>query len=221
MRRWAENGGVAILLGLVVLAGPVPAVESDTDDQEAAPGQRDSDGQARPPEPGATAPGEEQSVRPQACVDGTDLGTIRVQLGTVEAGVKVGEEIPIPVRVKGVCGLAAFSFGIALESRIAQLVRVEQTPFLAGKPPVPVQFMGLRPGASRQTIAGLRAAGTGGVDGVGTLARLIFRGMARGATRIDIVRLKLFDADLNEMVTNPVPVRLTVFTDPPTGALKR
>ena len=201
---------MVILMGLTVLSGPSAVVDVGPAGAEMASGRQDASQQAPPPEPDQVPQEDVAPARPEACVDGRDLGPIRVQLGSVEAAIRVGEEIPIPVRVKGVCGLAGFSFGIVLESRTAQLVRVEQTPFLAGKPPVAVEFAGLTPGAPRQTIAGLRARGTGGVDGVGTLARLVFRGITAGATRIEIVRLKLFDADLNEMATNPVPIRLTV-----------
>jgi len=201
---------MVILVGLTVLSGPAAAADVDPDGAEKASGRQDAVHQAPPPEPDQVPQENVAPARPEACVDGRELGPIRVQLGSVEAVTRVGEEVPIPVRVRGVCGLAGFSFGIVLESRTAQLVRVEQTPFLAGKPPVDVEFVGLTPGAPRQTIAGLRARGTGGVDGIGTLARLVFRGRTAGATRIEIVRLKLFDADLNEMATNSVPIRLTV-----------
>jgi hypothetical protein len=204
---------MGILLGLSLLSGPATAVNAGQDGAEKAAGPSGGAAQVTPPEADQAPPPEAAPPRPEACVDGRALGPIRVQLGSVEAVTRVGEEIPIPVRVRGVCGLAGFSFGIVLESRTAQLVRVEQTPFLAGKPPVDVEFIGLTPGAPRQTIAGLRARGTGGVDGIGTLARLIFRGRTAGVTRIEIVRLKLFDADLNELPVNPVPLRLTVLSD--------
>ena len=123
---------------------------------------------------------------------------------------RIGEELPLPVRVKGVCDLAGFSFWIQIDSHVAELVRVEQTPFLAGKPPVDTEFVGLMPGAPRQTVAGARVPGSGGVDGVGTLARLIFRGRNAGATRIQVIRLKLRDPDGEEIPSFAVPVRLTV-----------
>jgi hypothetical protein len=210
MGLWATRAWWVILVGLTALPGPVAAGDIRGEAPEKASGRQDAAHQAMPAESDQAPQEEAAPARPQACLDGRDLGPIRVQLGAVEAVTRVGEEVPIPVRIKGVCGLAGFSFGVVMESRTAQLVRVEQTPFLAGKPPVDVEFVGLTPGAPRQTIAGLRARGTGGVDGIGTLARLVFRGMTEGATRIEIVRLKLFDADLNEMATNPVPIRLTV-----------
>jgi hypothetical protein len=201
-------GGPILVLTLAALPWGMTAGGTAPGHQQDGDGRADGVARATPKTPVATPP-----ARPQACVDGRELGPRRVQIGAVEAATRVGQEIAIPVRVKGVCGLAGFAFGITLNSRIADLVRVEQTPFLSGQPPVDVEFIGLRPGARRQTIAGLRARGTGGVDGIGTLARLIFRGMAEGSTTIELARLKLYDVDLKEMPTQAVPMRLTVLPE--------
>lgn len=144
------------------------------------------------------------------CADGLKHEPVRVQIGTVEAVTQVGQEVSIPVRVKGVCNLAAFSFWLTFDSRVASLERVEQTPFLAGDPPQETKFTGLVAGTGPQTIKGIRKVGTGGVDGIGTLARLIFKGRTRGASRIDLVRLHLYDVQGQEISTDPRGVRLTV-----------
>ena len=170
MGRYGTNRCLPLLAVLAALAGPaMPGLAQQEETTERADGVAGATPQAP-----KTAP----AARPEACLDGRELGPIRVQLGTVEALTRVGEEVAIPVRVKGVCGLAGFAFGITLETRVAQLVRVEQTPFLSGKPPVAVEFLGLQPGAPRQTIAGLRARGSGGVDGIGTLANVYGGGAA-------------------------------------------
>ncbi|MFQ5718631.1 MAG: cohesin domain-containing protein [Acidobacteriota bacterium] len=146
-------------------------------------------------------------ARPAACVDGPK-GPVRVQIGVVEALTRVGQDLPLPVRVKGVCDLASFELGIQLDRHVARLVRVEQTPFLEGDPAVPLDFHGPIPG--RAQIRAARPAGSGGVDGVGTLVRLILRGVAPGATTIRLVRPRLFDPDGQPIEIVAVPVRLTV-----------
>ncbi|MFQ5670803.1 MAG: cohesin domain-containing protein [Acidobacteriota bacterium] len=160
-----------------------------------------------------SAPSSPEKRRPEACLHPERLGPIRVQVGTNKMFVKVGHTIQIPVRVKGVCDLAAFHFGLAFNPRVARLVRVEQTPFLAGDPPVEIAFQGLRPGAGQQTIMGARPPGTGTVDGIGTLARLVFVGWTTGMTTIRLTRLHLQDGERREFRSFQVPVDLFVRPD--------
>jgi hypothetical protein len=193
----------ALLVGCLLLCVPGATAQEAVEPAE--------DGQTRPPaETVGTAEQPPPPERPEVCLREDALGPVRVQIGVVEAVTWVGAELPLPVRVKGVCNLAGFSFWIQIDSRIAELVRVEQTPFLAGKPRVDTEFVGLVPGAPRQTITGIRPRGSAGVDGVGTLARLILRGRSQGATQIKAVRLKLWDPDGEEIESFSVPVRLTV-----------
>lgn len=156
-----------------------------------------------------TAPAGEKP-RPQACAEGGTLGPIRIQVGAVEALAYVGKTVSLPVLVKGVCDLGGFNFWLTYDHRVVQLVEVAETPFLAGSPPVELAFTGLQPGAPRQTIRGSRPPGSGGVDGRGILARLVFRGLAEGNTRINLVRLHLYDPQGEEIDSFQVPVRITV-----------
>lgn len=149
-------------------------------------------------------------ARPQACAEGKALGPVRIQVGAVEALVYVGKKVTLPVLVKGVCDLAGFSFWMNYDRRLVQLVEVGETPFLAGSPPVELEFTGLQPGVPRQTIEGVRPPGSGGVDGRGILARLVFRGLAQGQTSINLLRLHLFDPQGVELPSFQVPVRITV-----------
>ncbi len=190
----------ALILAAAGLGVPVPGAVA----VPAGPG-----GEAVPAADGALD-------RPDPCEAGADLGPIRVQVGAVEALTEVGAPIAIPVRVKGVCGLGGFSFWLQFDRGIADLVDVQETPFLAGDPAVEVEFLGLRPGAPRQTIAGRRPPGSGGVDGIGTLARLIFVGRNPGRTEVHLVRLQLFDPEGKELASQAVPMRLNVL---PAGSI--
>jgi len=158
-------------------------------------------------DPGPSTP---PSARPPGCTDGSDLGPIRVQIGAVEAIASIGQVMPLPVRVKGVCNLGGFKLWLTYNHSVTRLVDVQPAPFLAGDPPVDTRFVGLRPGARYQTIEARRPPGTGGVHGVGTLAKLFFQGLAEGYSDIQLVRIFLYDADGNEMETDLHPVRLTV-----------
>ena len=191
-----------ILAGM--LAGPVQA------------GGFPPGGPPGPGSPGQTVapatPDDAEAIprqRPQPCIDGT-VGRVRIQIGSVEAYIEVGKEIRLPVRVKGVCDLAAFTLGIQLDRHIAELVRFEQTPFLQGDPPVDLAFQGIDPARSVQVVRVSRPAGSGGVDGVGTLVRLIVRGRTPGATQIVVIRPRLFDPAGEAIESFAVPVRLTV-----------
>ena len=176
-----------------------------TDRRPAHPGQA---GDAVPAAP-VLAAAEAGRDRPQRCLDGT-MGKVRIQIGTVEALAIVGKDLLLPVRVKGVCDLAAFTLGIQLDRRVAELVRVEQTPFLQGDPPVDVEFFGLDSASSAQVIRAFRPKGTGGVDGVGTLVRLVIRGRTPGSTQIRVVRPRLLDPASKLIDSYTVPVRVTV-----------
>lgn len=176
-------------------------------------------GQSRPqtaPAASAENAPADGKPRPQACIDGRTLGPIRVQVGTVQVGTNVGKTISVPVRVKGVCDLAAFSFWLTYDHAIVELVAVAETPFLAGSPPVDIKFIGLQPGARLQTIQGRRPEGAGGVDGVGTLARLVFRGRSEGRTDVNVVRLRLQDPEGVELPSVQVPVNIMVLPVPVT-----
>jgi len=122
----------------------------------------------------------------------------------------VGKTVSVPVRVKGVCDLAAFSFWLTYDHHVVELVEVAETPFLAGSPPVDIDFTGLQPGAALQTIQGRRPSGSGGVDGVGTLARLVFRGLVEGRTDVNVVRLQLRDSEGAMMPSQEVPINIMV-----------
>lgn len=161
--------------------------------------------------PSAPADGE---PRPQACAEGKTLGPVRIQIGAVDALVFVGNTVTLPVLVKGVCDLGGFSFWLTYDRSVVQLLEVGETPFLAGSPPVDYDFTGLLPGAPRQTIRANRPPESGGVDGRGILARLVFRGLAQGNTRINLVRLHLYDPGGDEISSFQVPVRLTVLPVP-------
>ena len=196
---------------------PVPAASSPGGQSRPQTAPADSAQEAttdHPPTAGAVPPGGKP--RPQACTDGRSLGPIRVQVGTVQVGTYVGKTISVPVRVKGVCDLAAFSFWLTYDHNIVELVEVAETPFLAGSPPVDITFVGLRPGARLQTIQGRRPEGAGGVDGVGTLARLVFRGRVEGRTDVSVVRLRLQDPEGVELPSNQVPVNIMVLPVPVT-----
>ncbi len=167
-------------------------------------------GQAASPEPsGALQVNSANS--PDPCAGKGLEGPVRVQIGTVEAGIHVGGTISLPVRVKGVCGLAAFRLWVTYDRTVLKLEEVLPAPFLAGDPPVELEFVGLRPGAARQTVEGARPEGLGGVDGIGTLARLIFKGLSEGSTEIQLVRLQLFAEDGSLIPSRPYPVRMTVY----------
>lgn len=193
----ASPGGVQ-----AAAADPGAHVPVPDEGREAAAGA--ASGAASPP-----------PVRPETCTDGRDPGPIRVQIGAVEAITYIGQVMPLPVKVKGVCNLGGFKLWLTYNHSVTRLVDVQPAPFLAGDPPVNIQFVGLRPGSPYQTITARRPPGTGGVDGVGTLAKLFFEGMAEGYSDINLVRIFLYDADGNEMETDLHPVRLTVIPTRP------
>jgi hypothetical protein len=145
---------------------------------------------------------------------GSTIGPTRVQIGAVEALAYVGKTVTLPVLIKGVCDLGGFSFWLGYDRSVVELVEVGETPFLAGTPPVAIVFTGLQPGAPRQTIQGRRPPESGGVDGRGILARLVFRGLSQGHTQINLVRLHLYDPRGDEISSFQVPVRLTVLPVP-------
>lgn len=164
-------------------------------------------GQAPDPRPAAP-----QAPAANPC-DPPPQGPVRVQIGTVDVGVEAGQRLTVPVRVKGVCDLARFAFGLSYGDNALRLVRVDPAPFLAGKPEVDVEFVGLVPGALRQTIQGARAPGTGGVDGVGTLARVTIFGLRPGVAQLALERLQLWDSNGALIPSTAVPVRVSVIED--------
>ena len=165
---------------------------------------------AASPEP--TAREKPPAVSAFPC-DPPPQGPVRVQIGTVEVGVEAGQRLTLPVRVKGVCDLARFSFGLSYGEHALRLVRVDPAPFLAGKPEVDIEFVGLVPGALRQTIQGSRPAGSGGVDGIGTLARVTVFGLRPGVAQLALERLQLWDSSGALIPSTPVPVRVSVIED--------
>jgi hypothetical protein len=187
-----------------------PAGEAVPTGQSEESDQREQSGLPAPEEEPDPAP-----ERPEACTDGRELGPIWIQIGAVEAIMTVGQVMPLPVRIKGVCNLGGFKFWITHNRSVATLVDVLPATFLAGEPPVETRFIGLRPGTRYQTIEARRPPGTGGVDGVGTLARLFFKGVAEGYSDIKLVRLFLYDADGNEMENTTHQVRLLVILPRP------
>ena len=135
---------------------------------------------------------------------------VRIQIGTVEVGVQAGGRLVLPVRAKGVCDLARFSFGLSGGADTIRLLRVDPAPFLAGKPEVDIEFIGLVPGAIRQTIQGSRPPGTGGVDGIGTLAKITLFGLRPGVAQLALERLQLWDSTGSLIPSVAIPVRVTV-----------
>jgi hypothetical protein len=199
-----------LIAGFSVAFAAPPQENADGGQAATAPGE-DPKG-APGADPGASSP---PSDRPEACTDGGELGPVRVQIGVVEAIASIGQVMPLPVRVKGVCNLGGFKLWLTYNHSVTRLVDVQPAPFLAGDPPVDTRFVGLRPGARYQTIEARRPPGSGGVDGVGTLAKLFFQGLAEGYSDIHLVRLFLYDADGNEIETDLHPVRLTVIPPRP------
>lgn len=100
--------------------------------------------------------------------------------------------------------------GIQLDRYIAELVRVDPMPFLAGEPPQDLDFQGLRPGGRSQIVSIARPPGTPGVHGIGTLVRLVIRARRQGVTNIELVRPQLYDSAGERLEVKNVPIRLTV-----------
>jgi hypothetical protein len=196
-RRHVAIPGIGVLLVLVALPAPglVATAGQAVGSPPAAPASTS----------GSAAPADDPCSGP-----GPFPGPVRVQIGTVEAIGTLGQDLLLPVRVKGVCDLARFSFSLTYDSRVIRLVRVEQTPFLAGDPPVEVGFIGLEKGAPSLLVQGARLPGTGGVDGIGTLARLVLRPHAVGDTDIRLVRLELKDAEGKVIPSEGHAVHVTV-----------
>ena len=165
-----------------------------------------------PPPPAVPAPPSQAVAQADPC-DLPPEGPVRVQIGTVEVGLQSGNRLTLPVRVKGVCDLARFAFGLNWGGQAIRIVRVDPAPFLAGKPEVDIEFVGLIPGAIRQTIQGSRPPGTGGVDGVGTLARVTVFGLRPGISQVALERLQLWDSSGNLIPSVAVPVRVSVIED--------
>jgi len=196
-----------VVLAACLLA-PGWAVRADTATR--SPGQEEGSGGGAAE---TSAPDDAAPARPQACIDGL-TGPVRIQIGTVEAHVRVGQELPLPVRIKGVCDLAAFTLSLQLDGYVADLVRVEQTPFLQGDPAVDLEFQGIDPSGATRRVTAARPRGSGGVDGIGTLVRLIIRGRTPGSTSLSVVRPQLVDSTGAPIESFAVPVRITVVGAP-------
>ena len=203
---WLTRG--LCLLALLTAGTEAVAGGGEAGTQTAPAGR--SAGETPGLEPAGPAVPAGEKPRPQACLDGTFAGPVRIQIGAVESMAYVGKTVTLPVLVKGICDLGGFSFWMSFDRRVVQLVEVAATPFLAGSPPVEFAFTGLQSGVRRQTIRGSRPPGSGGVDGRGILARLVFRGIAEGNTRVNLERLHLYDPQGEEIASFQVPVRITV-----------
>ena len=130
-------GVVILLIAGFSLAFAAPPQENADGGQAATVPAEDPKG-APGADPGVSSP---PSDRSEACTDGGELGPIRVQIGAVEAIASVGQVMPLPVRVKGVCNLGGFKLWLTYNHSVTRLVDVQPAPFLAGDPPVDTRFV--------------------------------------------------------------------------------
>lgn len=161
-----------------------------TDETVSLPRAAEEEAPPPPPEPSAPpAPPRNESQAPPSIP-----GPAEIRFQPAQVRVNVGQKVAVEVMVQNVQDLFSVPFVLGFDPAVVELVEVHHGGFLGGgeQPAALVHRVDKEKGTAIISLS--RPPGASGVSGSGSLATLVFQGLAPGGTRLAIQQIAARDA---------------------------
>ncbi len=158
-----------------------------TDENVALPRPQAAPAEAPPPQseavPPAVQPGEGTGAGPAAALVG---GPAQIRFQPTTTQVKVGERVVVDLVLENVHDVFSVPLAVGFDPSVLELVEVHQGGLLSGGPEPPALVHRVDSDDGVAIISVMRAPGTSGASGRGTLVTLVFQGKAPGRSPLSI-----------------------------------
>ena len=133
---------------------------------------------------------------------------VRLWMETSGGGAVAGRSFEVEIHASSASSLSHLPLEVSFDPEVLSVERVEGGAFLGASGEAMVLSDTSR--AGRLTVGASRLGKRRGVTGEGVVARIRFKALAAGETRLELIQAKAMNADLKPLKVSPEDLRLAV-----------